>query len=92
MTIEGKTILVTGANRGIAQALVEDALRKGAKRMYAGVRQPLAHADQRVTSLTLDVTDAGQIQTAVESVDTLDIVINNAGLALYDGIHDRARQ
>jgi NAD(P)-dependent dehydrogenase (short-subunit alcohol dehydrogenase family) len=90
MTIEGKTVLVTGANRGIGQALVEEALRRGAKRVYAGVRQPLTHADERVTSLTLDVTDAGQIQTAVESVDTLDIVINNAGLALYDGIHDRA--
>jgi NAD(P)-dependent dehydrogenase (short-subunit alcohol dehydrogenase family) len=61
MTIEGKTILVTGANRGIGQALVEDALRRGAKRVYAGVRQPLAHVDQRVTSLTLDVTDAGPV-------------------------------
>jgi NAD(P)-dependent dehydrogenase (short-subunit alcohol dehydrogenase family) len=50
----------------------------------------LAHADERVTPLTLDVTDEAQIQAAVESVDSLDIVINNAGLALYADLRDRA--
>jgi NAD(P)-dependent dehydrogenase (short-subunit alcohol dehydrogenase family) len=90
MTIEGKTVLVTGANRGIGQALVEEALRRGAKRVYAGARQPSLHADERVTPLTLDVTDEGQIQAAVERVDSLDIVINNAGLGLYDDLRDRA--
>ena len=90
MTLEGKTVLVTGANRGIGRALVEEALRRGAKRVYAGTRQLLTHADERVTPLRLDVTDEGQIQAAVESVDSLDIVINNAGLALYDDLRDRA--
>jgi NAD(P)-dependent dehydrogenase (short-subunit alcohol dehydrogenase family) len=89
MTLKGKTVLVTGANRGIGQALVEEALRRGAKRVYAGTRQLLTHADERVTPLRLDVTDEGQIHAAVESVDSLDIVINNAGLALYDDLRDR---
>lgn len=89
-TMADKSVLVTGANRGIGQALVQEALRRGAKRVYAGTRQPLAHADERVTPLTLDVTDEGQIQAAVESVDSLDIVINNAGLALYGDLRDRA--
>jgi NAD(P)-dependent dehydrogenase (short-subunit alcohol dehydrogenase family) len=43
-----------------------------------------------VTPLTLDVTDAAQIQAAVESVESLDILINNAGIALYDDLSDRA--
>ncbi len=90
MTIAGKTILVTGANRGIGQALVAEALSRGAKRVYAGTRQPLAHPDGRVTPLTLDVTDPAQIQAAAEQVESLDILINNAGLALYDDLTDRA--
>jgi NAD(P)-dependent dehydrogenase (short-subunit alcohol dehydrogenase family) len=89
MTIADKAVLVTGANRGIGQALVEEALRRGAKRVYAGTRQPLAHVGGRVTPLTLDVTDAAQIQEAVERVDSLDILINNAGLSFYDDLSDR---
>ena len=90
MTIEGRAVLITGANRGIGQALVEEALRRGAKRVYAGTRQPLAHADERVTPLALDVTVAGQIQAAVERVESLDILINNAGISLFDDLSDRA--
>jgi len=90
MTIADRAVLVTGANRGIGQALVEEALRRGAKRVYAGTRQPLAHLDGRVTPLTLDVTNAAQTQGAVERVESLDILINNAGLALYDDLSDRA--
>jgi NAD(P)-dependent dehydrogenase (short-subunit alcohol dehydrogenase family) len=90
MTIEDKVVLVTGANRGIGQALVEEALARGAKRVYAGTRRPLAHPDERVTPLILDVTDATQIQAAVEAVNSLDILINNAGVALYDDLSDKA--
>jgi NAD(P)-dependent dehydrogenase (short-subunit alcohol dehydrogenase family) len=90
MTIADKAVLVTGANRGIGQALVVEALARGAKRVYAGTRQPLAHPDGRVTPLTLDVTSAAQIQAAADQVETLDVLINNAGIALYDDLSDRA--
>jgi NAD(P)-dependent dehydrogenase (short-subunit alcohol dehydrogenase family) len=90
MTFADKTVLVTGANRGIGQALVEEALRRGAKRVYAGTRQPLAHPDGRVTPLTLDVTNPGQIQAAAGQVESLDILINNAGVFLYGDLSDRA--
>src|SRR5258708_3687944 len=90
MTIADRAVLVTGANRGIGQALVEEALRRGAKRVYAGTRQPLNHPDGRVTPLTLDVTSAAQIQAAAGKVESLDILINNAGVALYDDLSDRA--
>jgi NAD(P)-dependent dehydrogenase (short-subunit alcohol dehydrogenase family) len=90
MEIANSTVLVTGANRGIGRALTEEALRRGAKRVYAGARQPLAHPDRRVRPLTLDVTDAAQIQAALEKVESLDILVNNAGLGLYDDLSDRA--
>jgi len=90
MTIADRVVLVTGANRGIGQALVEEALKRGAKRVYAATRQPLAHVDGRVTPLTLDVTNPAQIQGAVGKVESLDILINNAGIALYDDLSDRA--
>lgn len=86
MNIENKTILITGANRGIGRALVNEALRRGAKRVYAGTRGTLQNADERVTPLTLDVTSVSQIQRAVAEVDTLDVLINNAGVAIYDDL------
>ena len=81
-TVAGKSVLVTGANRGLGRALVGEALRRGAKRVYAASRRPLVHADARVTPVTLDVTNESQIQDAVESVESLDILINNAGISL----------
>ena len=90
MTIADKTLLVTGANRGLGQSLVEEALRRGAKRVYAGTRRPFVHSDERVTPLTLDVTYAAQVEAAVREVESLDVLINNAGLALYDDLSDRA--
>jgi NAD(P)-dependent dehydrogenase (short-subunit alcohol dehydrogenase family) len=89
MTLEGKAVLVTGANRGIGQALVEEALNRGAGRVYAGTRQRLAHPDRRVMPLALEVTSAAQIQVAARRVDSLDLLINNAGVALYDDLGDR---
>jgi NAD(P)-dependent dehydrogenase (short-subunit alcohol dehydrogenase family) len=90
MKIADSTILVTGANRGIGKALVEDALRRGAKRVYAGARQPFAHADRRVTPVILDVTNAAQIRAAAEKVDALDVLINNAGISVQNDLSDRA--
>jgi NAD(P)-dependent dehydrogenase (short-subunit alcohol dehydrogenase family) len=86
MYLEKKAILITGANRGIGRALVDEALRRGAKRVFAGTRSGLQHTDKRVTPVTLDVTSVSQIQRAADEVDTLDLLINNAGVAIYDDL------
>src|SRR5215469_7935605 len=86
MNVANKTILITGANRGIGRALVNEALKRGVKRVYAASRVPLQIADQRVTALTLDVTNPSQIQRAVDEVGDLDVLINNAGIAVYDDL------
>ena len=90
MTITNMTVLVTGANRGIGQALVTEALARGAGKVYAGSRQPLAHPDERVTPLRLDVTDAVQINAAADQVGSLDLLVNNAGVFAPDDLGDRA--
>lgn len=86
MNIENKTVLITGANRGIGRALVNEALQRGAKKVYAGTRGELQIPDGRVTPLPLDVTSASQIQQAVDQIDSLDVLINNAGIAIYDDL------
>jgi NAD(P)-dependent dehydrogenase (short-subunit alcohol dehydrogenase family) len=86
--ITDRAVLVTGANRGIGRALVEEALRRGARRVYAGTRQPLDHPNERVTPLLVDITDATQRRAALQRVESLDILVNNAGLAMYDDLSD----
>jgi NAD(P)-dependent dehydrogenase (short-subunit alcohol dehydrogenase family) len=87
--VAGKAILVTGANRGIGRAFVEEALRRGAGRVYAGTRDRFRPSDERVVPVVLDVTNAAQIQEAVAKVESLDVLINNAGIALDDDLSDR---
>jgi NAD(P)-dependent dehydrogenase (short-subunit alcohol dehydrogenase family) len=86
MNIANKTVLITGANRGIGRALVDEALRRGAKRVYAGTRSGLQNSDKRVTPLTLDVTSISEIQRAASEVGSLDVLVNNAGVAIYDDL------
>jgi NAD(P)-dependent dehydrogenase (short-subunit alcohol dehydrogenase family) len=89
--IAGKCILITGANRGIGRALVEEALKRGAKRVYAGTRVPFTHPDQRVTHMIIDITSKEQIREAVQKVGVLDMLINNAGISLFDDLSDRTK-
>ncbi|MGA7525068.1 MAG: SDR family NAD(P)-dependent oxidoreductase [Acidobacteriaceae bacterium] len=88
MNITGKTILITGANRGIGHALVVEALRRGAKQVYAGTRSGVDIADERVVPVVLDVTNDTQIEQAVRKAGSLDVVINNSGIAPYDDLSD----
>lgn len=86
MNIADKTVLITGANRGIGRALAGEALKRGAKRVYAGTRVPLQAIHERLTPVTLDVTSPSQINRAVDEIDTLDVLINNAGIATYEDL------
>ncbi len=90
MNIENKTVLITGANRGIGRALVEEALKRGAKKVYAATRVAFQHTDQRVTPVTLDVTSAADIQRSLKKIENLDVLVNNAGVAIYDDLGDPA--
>src|SRR5262245_45245403 len=91
--IDGRIALVTGANRGIGRALTEALLARGARKVYATARQPQALRalhDERVVALQLDVTDADQIRAAAAAAPDVELVFNNAGVALARGIADPA--
>lgn len=86
-SIQGKTAFVTGANRGIGEALVKALLAQGAERIYAAGRSlaSLDHlvglAPSKIVPVQLDVTKASDIVAAAKLIGDLDILINNAGIA-----------
>ncbi|MCV2363162.1 SDR family oxidoreductase [Paucibacter sp. DJ1R-11] len=89
--IEGAVALVTGANRGIGEALVDALFAKGALKVYAGARQladlaalQTRHGDKLVP-LQLDVTKASDILSATGHAQDVTLLINNAGLAAHMG-------
>lgn len=86
---QGRVALVTGANRGIGKAIVEELLARGAAKVYAGARKPetlteLVSANAgRVVPIRLDVTDAEQVQAAAATAADVNLLINNAGVAVH---------
>lgn len=90
MKIEGSVVLLTGASRGIGRALAEELLRRGAAKIYLGVRD-VAAAQARLTDparmvpLALDVTKPDQIRAAAEIATDVTLFINNAGVAAFTG-------
>ncbi|MDC7677691.1 SDR family oxidoreductase [Asticcacaulis machinosus] len=86
MKIANKTILVSGANRGIGAAIVRELLAKGAAKIYAGARNPASlpdFGDARVVPVKLDITDNAAVQALAAQYSDIDIVINNAGTAQF---------
>jgi NAD(P)-dependent dehydrogenase (short-subunit alcohol dehydrogenase family) len=84
--VNGVTAVVTGANGGLGKCLVAELLGRGAQRVYAGARDSAnieelcaAHPD-RVTPVTLDITDEVQVRAAAESAGDASLVFNNAGV------------
>ena len=89
--IEGAIALVTGANRGIGRALTEALLARAVRKVYATARHPEALRDlrdKRLVVLRLDVTDADQIRAAGDAASDVELVFNNAGVALARGLAD----
>jgi NAD(P)-dependent dehydrogenase (short-subunit alcohol dehydrogenase family) len=81
MKIAGSTVLITGANRGIGLAFAKEALARGARKVYAGARDPARLSLAGVTPLRLDVDDPLAVAAAAEVAGDTTIVINNAGIA-----------
>lgn len=93
MEIERRSILITGANRGLGRALVLACLNAGAGDVFAGARQPESLAklieaaqDDRIKPLRLDITSEADIRAAANLVGRVDILINNAGVCVFGSV------
>ncbi|WP_040621800.1 SDR family oxidoreductase [Mycobacterium parascrofulaceum] len=80
VNINGSTVVVTGGQRGLGKAIVDELLRRGAAKVYATARAPRPSADPRVVSVALDVTKSDSVAALAVSAPDADIVINNAGV------------
>ena len=80
-SLDGRTVFVTGANGGLGEQFVAQALALGAKKVYAAARRPKQWADSRMQAVSLDITNADDIARAVNGAQDVDLLINNAGIA-----------
>ncbi|QQE13531.1 SDR family NAD(P)-dependent oxidoreductase [Planctomycetota bacterium] len=87
MKLENKTILITGANKGLGLALTQQLLTHNIKKIYATSRNldnlnDITHPN--ITKLQLDITDPNQITQAASIAADTQILINNAGIITYE--------
>jgi NAD(P)-dependent dehydrogenase (short-subunit alcohol dehydrogenase family) len=80
VNIKGSTVVVTGGQRGLGKAVVDELLRRGAVKVYATARTPRRSDDPRVLSVELDVTKSDSVAALARTASDADIVVNNAGI------------
>jgi NAD(P)-dependent dehydrogenase (short-subunit alcohol dehydrogenase family) len=82
MRIKDSTVFVSGTNRGVGAAFVAGLLARGARKVYAGMRDPQAARfdDPRVVPVTLDITVPDQVARAAALAGDVTLLVNNAGI------------
>ncbi|MEV4348736.1 SDR family oxidoreductase [Actinoplanes sp. NPDC049596] len=80
-TLDGRTVLVTGANGGLGEQFVRQALERGAAKVYAAARTPKQWDDSRIHPLTLDLTSPDDATMAALAAPDVDLLVNNAAIA-----------
>jgi NAD(P)-dependent dehydrogenase (short-subunit alcohol dehydrogenase family) len=81
MKLQDAVVLITGANRGIGLAFAVAALARGARKVYAGARNPSQVTLAGVERLKLDVTSTEDVAAAAQTARDVTLVVNNAGIS-----------
>lgn len=82
MSLSGKVVFVSGANRGIGAAIVRELLNTPVSKVYAAARDPKSvpnFGDARVVPLQLDITNQESVNRAAAAAGDTDVLVNNAG-------------
>jgi NAD(P)-dependent dehydrogenase (short-subunit alcohol dehydrogenase family) len=91
MKIKNSVAFVSGANRGIGRALVEELLKAGAAKIYASARNTASLAElvadnlERVIPVSLDINKTEDIKDLADNYPDVELLINNAGIAAFAG-------
>ena len=85
MKIENSVVFISGANRGIGLAFAQEALARGARKVYAAARDPSGITQAGIVPITLDVTNAADVAAAAQACGDVTLLINNAGIANFGG-------
>jgi NAD(P)-dependent dehydrogenase (short-subunit alcohol dehydrogenase family) len=85
MKIRNSIAFVTGANRGLGLAFVHELLAAGARKVYAGARNPETITLDGVERVRLDVTQPESVAAAARECTDVNLLINNAGISLWAG-------
>ncbi|TCR93268.1 SDR family oxidoreductase [Rhizobium sp. BK376] len=81
MDVANNTVFITGANRGLGLAFAREALRRGASKVYAGMRNTNGFNEPGIVPVRIDVTDKASIAAAAELAADTALLVNNAGIA-----------
>jgi NAD(P)-dependent dehydrogenase (short-subunit alcohol dehydrogenase family) len=81
MKIQGSVALVTGANRGLGKVFAEQLLAAGARKVYAGARDPSKVRFSGVEPVKLDITNPADVEAAAKALGDVTLLFNNAGIA-----------
>ncbi|MFC1693075.1 SDR family NAD(P)-dependent oxidoreductase [Candidatus Latescibacterota bacterium] len=98
--LDGKTAIITGGGTGIGRAIAKRFHEEGAFVLICGRRKEklseaagfISSSGERVFSITVDVTVEEDIirllKTTVEQTGKLNILVNNAGIMRFGGLHE----
>lgn len=86
MKIKDSVVFISGANRGLGLQFAREALARGAKKVYAGARDPSQVTLPGVIPIKLDVTDTDEVFAAAKECGDVSLLINNAGIVRIGGV------
>jgi len=81
MEVKNATVFITGASRGLGLEFAREAVRRGAKKVYAGMRNITGFNEPGISPIQIDVTDRASIAAAAKVAADTTLLINNAGIA-----------